>query len=176
VTPIPDELRADIRSVCTACSMGRHAKCDGEARTHDGMSVEVVACVCASCHHQPWAEILARNIVERLSYKPGWSFLVERRPMPHEGTQAEPSTLWLTAYCDDTDSRTGAPRVYPDGRHTWCMAWPGVITSEAAVLAWVRKAIHEWEVHEANKWLRLDGELVHDPHQCVQCLIGGCRA
>lgn len=39
------------------------------------------------------------------------------------------------------------------------------VRSRPELLAWVRKVLHLVEQHESDEWLRVDGELYHDPHQ-----------
>lgn len=106
-----------------------------------------------------------RSLLACVTYKPGWRFDVEQRA---DGVQ-------LVAYSDELDSRGGPPR--ENFRRQWVIAWPRTHRNvRAAVVAWLRKALMEWECHEVNEWLRIDGNIVHDPHLCDQCLVGGCRA
>ena len=117
-------------------------------------------------------EALVRRVVARLTYKPGWSFEVERRPFSNT------SNLSLIARVDEPNSRNHGQRIIGFTRRAPLRQAPyGYYDhTEAHVMAWVRKAIQEWECHEADEWLRLDGDLWHDPHKCSACLITGCRA
>lgn len=114
--------------------------------------------------------VLVRSVLDRLTYLPGWRFGL-----------SGPDRLFLMAWVDDTDSRTGEPREGSVRRMPidWprdTLGQPPALNTEDGVVAWVRHALHEWAAHEVNEWLRLDGEIVHDPHACRQCLVGGCRA
>lgn len=90
-----------------------------------------------------------------------------------------PSPSWrelrIAAFSDEPDSRGGPPR---EGfKRSVVTTWPcGFVPTEQSVIAWLRRCLQEWEIHESDEWLRLDGEIVHDPHECHQCRIQGCRA
>lgn len=116
--------------------------------------------------------VLVRSVLDRLTYLPGWKFRL---------SGSADDRLFLLAEVDDIDSRTGNPRKGSARRIPidWPRDTPGqppALSTAAGIVAWVRHALHEWAAHEVNEWLRLDGEIVHDPHACVQCLVGGCRA
>ena len=104
------------------------------------------------------------QVLQRVTYKPGWT--INCYPTK-EG-------LMLQAYSDEVDSRSGAPR--PQFVRRGLMSWPRAETSDDLIVAWVRHWLMEWETHEVNEWLRLDGEVVHDPHLSASCLVTGCRA
>jgi hypothetical protein len=120
--------------------------------------------------HVPWtapADLGGRvaRVLEGVTYKPGWSFHV---------TSFE-QVLYLEAHHAEVDSRDGHD--LPDFARRIPIRWPTYSADDdEAILAWVRHCIHEWEVHEADEWLRYQGEHVHDPHVCKACKIGGCRA
>lgn len=110
-----------------------------------------------------------QSILDRITYKPGWKFTLDVRN----------ERVYLFAWVNqDTDSRTGVERTGYKTSKRIPIDWPLSAKPDSIekIMAWVRHAIHEWESHEADEWLRIDEELVHDPHMCIQCLIGGCRA
>jgi hypothetical protein len=112
-----------------------------------------------------WIDSATVNaVLSRMTYKPGWTI------------NCYPTTegLMLQAFCDDVDSRSGEPK--PQFVRRGLMQWPRAEESEALIVAWVRHWLMEWETHEVNERLRLDGEIVHDPHLCASCLVTGCRA
>jgi hypothetical protein len=106
------------------------------------------------------------RVLAGVTYKPGWSFAA---------TAYDGGALYIEAFHTETDSRNGTE--LPAFARRIPLRWPIYTAStDEGVLAWVRHCIHEWEVHEADEWLRFDGNHVHDPHECTQCRIGGCRA
>lgn len=110
------------------------------------------------------------SVLKRMKYKAGWHFALDISNGPR---------LYLYAWVEtDNDSRTYKERNEYETSKRWPIDWPpeGLPVDEETVIAWVRRAIQEWEIHESNEWLRFDTEIVHDPHVCKQCLIGGCRA
>lgn len=110
-------------------------------------------------------------ILDRITYKPGWRFWIATTGTTVNGSYRQ----WLWAKSDVDDSRGAPPR--PDFTRAMPMDWPDRHEpTEATIVARVRAAVQQWEVHEANEFLHLDGEIIHDPHECPQCVIGGCRA
>lgn len=103
----------------------------------------------------------ARSVVERITYKPGYRFKVESQG---EGTYWRYLILWVTS--DEIDSRTGEPKA---DFERW-IELP-FTDSEESIVAQVRALLKEIELHEMNEWLRLDGEIVHDPHVCIDCRV-----
>jgi hypothetical protein len=113
-----------------------------------------------------------QKVLDRLTYKDGWTF--HCRVYTGSDGHREP---YIEARHTEPDSRN-RENVIEGFARRWPMGWPyhPYSNSPHVIVAWVRHALHEWEVHESNEWLRLDGERVHDPHICEQCRIGGCRA
>ncbi len=112
------------------------------------------------------AKALLQRAVEGITYKPGWSFAITEHG----------DTLYVEGYHTEANSRH-PDATLPDFSRRIPVMYPAytVPTIEAAC-AWLRHCIHEWEVHEADEWLRFNSRHVHDPHVCHQCRIGGCRA
>lgn len=106
-----------------------------------------------------------KSVIERITYKPGWSFTAIEYN----------SRLYIEAYHTEIDSRTGDE--LPEFPRRIPINWPRYSAADdAGVAAWVRHCLHEWACHEVDEWLMLDGERFHDPHECLQCKVGGCRA
>lgn len=99
------------------------------------------------------------SVVERIAYKPGWEFHVEP-------CGQVPGWLWLVARSQEPDSRGKGQR---EQWRTYVMAAHGTISK---ILATVRMAIQTWELHETDEWFRFDGERIHDPHACDECVVG----
>jgi hypothetical protein len=104
---------------------------------------------------------LIQSVIARMTYKPGYALKAGRR---YEGT--EWSYPYVSVVSDEQDSRTHEPK---PAFERWVSVGQ-TPTTEASVVAAVRVLLKEIEIHEMNEWLRLDGEIVHDPHLCVDCV------
>lgn len=100
------------------------------------------------------------SVVERISYKPGWTLAVE--PCAQVS-----GWLWLKAHSIESDSRREG--VSRDQWRTYLIAAHQTV---GKVLASVRQAIRTWELHEVDEWFCFDGERTHDPHACDECFVG----
>lgn len=110
-------------------------------------------------------------VLRRVTYKPGWTFAVSETN----------GVIRIHAQVSSVDSRTGQDRIQHAYRVVGVVPnpyTPALVppTDEEGVLLVLRRAIQEWECHEADEWLRIDGEIHHDPHVCRTCLLEGCRA
>src|SRR5262252_3256074 len=95
-----------------------------------------------------------RDIVQRLSYKPGWEFLLERLAMPYD-------KLAVVVTYTAPDSRNPGKSVLITARYFV----PDSSQDAAAFFSWLRATvITKTEHHEIDEFLRYDGELVRDPH------------
>lgn len=100
------------------------------------------------------------SVVERISYKPGWTLGVEP-------CGQVPGWLWLTAHSIESDSRREG-----NSRDQWRTYLIAAHQTIGKVLASVRQAIQTWELHESDEWFCFDGQRVHDPHTCDECFVG----
>lgn len=94
------------------------------------------------------------SIIKRLSYKPGWTLLVEhhiqtdrfRFTLSHK---AEDATGIYTGYVPVTLQKFLCPDMIPD---------------ESYLMMFLRQMFLDMEHHEFQEWFKLDGVPVENPH------------
>jgi hypothetical protein len=93
---------------------------------------------------------MIKEIIGKLSYKPGWDFALEQR--------AGRDTLVIGATVQHSETletvRFQIRRLIPE-----------VIITQEGLLSWVEDMLIEAEIHELREFFRYDGELVDDPHK-----------
>lgn len=96
-----------------------------------------------------------RELVGRLSYRPGWAMQVEEFA---EGFWTGPRVV-ITAMLADTynPARMAEFRAYAS------LPPLDYLTEELALLA-IGGALKEAEIHESREWFKLDGKIIDDPH------------
>lgn len=123
-----------------------------------------------------------KHQLARFSYKPGWVFEASRRP--------EMGGIMVKIAFHAPDSRAG--ELYGDwvsehtcphcnryaelARHTIPITGEFVIDPyvtraidpEAAFFDWLKRTLSFMDVHERDEWVRVDGKLLHDPHEEVR--------
>ncbi|AZS06624.1 hypothetical protein SEA_JACOREN57_59 [Mycobacterium phage JacoRen57] len=107
-----------------------------------------------------------RKLIESATYKPGYELTLvipEKAEVngAHLSFDNMPAFLYLKAYIQD--SRAVCPKLFP-------------LQFQAAILphiedmpdevqrSYLREILRTFEEHELDEWLRVDGELVNDPH------------
>lgn len=93
-------------------------------------------------------------INEHVTYKPGY---IIRANVPLDDLRTH---LVLQLVFDGPDSRE------PENTKvvSFTQFYPAPFPSLEALTQLIRCFIHEWELHESDEWLRIDGEMVRDPH------------
>jgi hypothetical protein len=95
--------------------------------------------------------INTEEIIEKLTYKPGWDFTSERK--------AGRDTLVIGATVQHSETlemvRFRIRRIIP----------AIAIISVPVFLSWVYDELAEAEIHELREFFRYDGKLVDDPHE-----------
>ncbi len=94
-----------------------------------------------------------RQFLTRITYKPGSSFRV--------------SDSYLDVGAIELILEMRVPNTHPPHdvvsiRTGRIVDWPPV--SERDFLDLVRAVVHQFELHEADEWLRLDGKIAFNPH------------
>ena len=93
------------------------------------------------------------KVLARITYRPNVELRFDR------GTVGLPPRFMVGMMTEDT---------YNPGRHirivhsTYLPA--GVCNDEKWALAFIRQCVHNMEAHEADEWLKLDGQVVNNPH------------
>lgn len=90
--------------------------------------------------------------LKRISYKPNWRLSVQGE---HFG---EPI---LRIQFETVDTHTGAPTPINSARTIPMNA----IKDLREFIAWLSHAIMHVEKHEHDEWLKLDNEIINDPHK-----------
>ena len=97
-----------------------------------------------------------RELVGRLSYKPGWKFKVWEVTTPSR-------TVMLSAQFLVPNSN--APEVLlPVGITQHFDAYMMGLMDERAVIELLRELVRRGEMHEIDEWFMVDGIRVKDPH------------
>jgi hypothetical protein len=95
--------------------------------------------------------INTEEIIEKLTYKPGWDFTPERK--------AGRDTLVIGATVQHSETldmvRFRIRRIIPQV----------AMTAHPPFLSWVEDELAEAEFHELREFFRYDGRLVDDPHE-----------
>lgn len=103
--------------------------------------------------------------LSRITYKPGWTMrLVD--PSPGEDAAVgtigyEYRNLVLVVEVPTADSRNPGQQVVVTHRQPV----PPFFEGWHDFVRWVRYELHATEIHEADEWIRVDGEMVFDPHE-----------
>ncbi len=87
------------------------------------------------------------NIIDKLSYKPGWEFWLDAG--------------WLNIRAEVLHSETLLPVTFDIKRIIPRVAQ----TSEADFLSWWEDILMEAEYHELREFARYQGKLIDDPHE-----------
>lgn len=116
---------------------------------------------------------LAQGYLSRFRYKPNWQFEMTRQPQMGAACirimvlvddsrgfdgRGEPWTRHCSACGQDSGLKIPIEGMYPIPRLTE-MADP-----EKRFFDFLRQCIWSVERHESDEWIRVDGELLHDPH------------
>jgi hypothetical protein len=115
---------------------------------------------------ESWRELgeIADRFLACFTYKPGWSFEVERKNsmLPYSGPWVD---LYLVIRMDVEDAnhpgqncKVGARYLIPD----YVIQAEG---PERVFMEQVRRWIWEMERHEMDEWFRIDGAMPFDPHR-----------
>jgi len=95
----------------------------------------------------------AKKIIERISYKPGWTLGME--------TNGKKLTLKVfTPTLIDVNQSSFAISL----TFTWPSVHVDCLRGQTALLMWVRHCLEATERHEMYEWFRLDGQQVFNPH------------
>lgn len=103
-----------------------------------------------------------QGLLARMTFPPGWTVTFEHRTLTYEGA-AFPNTQFVIEM-DVPDS------YHPERTALLRMLSPvppwlfDPQTSERMMADWVRTQCHLRAIHEVDEWVRLDGQLLHDPH------------
>jgi hypothetical protein len=89
-------------------------------------------------------------LVSKITYKPGCKIFAQR----------EGDAVRLRIEATLPDSSLGTPRCFEFSQ--WL--WPDWIGSEKEALHVVAGHVREFEMHEMDEWLKLDGARVKEPH------------
>jgi hypothetical protein len=89
-------------------------------------------------------------LVSKITYKPGYKI---------SARQAD-SAVELRIEATLPDSCLGTSRRFELSQ--WL--WPDWIGGEGEALHIIAAHVREFELHEMDEWLKLDGAKVHDPH------------
>ena len=97
--------------------------------------------------------LMLTNLADRLSYKPGYSFLIR---------QIDQETVLLSLRCPSLpDSRQENDEVGVTINNTVNLS---KITTLSDALQAFAEVIVSWELHEAAEWFKIDGRQVFLPH------------
>jgi hypothetical protein len=113
--------------------------------------------------HKIWsAHYRFNNLLQRITYKPEWSFRVNI----HEEEMLNP--LYLSIQMNVEDTYNKGTRIDVESKHDlpsrMILGWAPSEDNDAEFFIWVREQIHWREQHEADEWLRIDGVMVWNPH------------
>ena len=104
-----------------------------------------------------------QEVIDSLTYKPGWRFWVKRRPT---AIPAWPDDVILHMEFDAPDANDpeyqtiiGRDLLLPQG-----LAYI-IDGAQAGIKRWVEHSIKSMEMHEVDEWLRFDGVRLKDPHE-----------
>jgi hypothetical protein len=105
------------------------------------------------------------NFFRVFTYKPGWSFKVERRYRPEGWEPKGYEEISVAIYAEFPDVHH-PERMVPVGKH---YIFPESALHTYAPELIMMKIIHNWirdlEFHEIDEWFRVDGVAVYDPHK-----------
>ena len=108
------------------------------------------------------AQIL-QEVIDSLTYKPGWRFWVKRRPfdVPHW-----PDDVILHMEFDAPDANE-PERMTIIGRDLLLPQALAYIIDGAreGIIRWIMLSIRDMEIHESKEWLRIAGVRLDNPHE-----------
>lgn len=99
----------------------------------------------------------AREIVSNITYKPGWSISI------HENYGYYQFPV-LTIDAEVRDSYDPSKIVSIRGTKTLSHSLIYDLT-KMSLLQLIRQFIHQTEIHESDEWIRLNGEMIFNPHK-----------
>lgn len=95
------------------------------------------------------------SLVAEISYKPGWK-LRAREDYYNAGFE-------LVVMCKQPDRESHEPVQLASRNVIFYSTIEDM--DEHAVLMWVRRCLHNMEMHEADEWINFRGERPFDPHR-----------
>jgi hypothetical protein len=107
-----------------------------------------------------WAEMMV-SVVSRVTYKPNMTLAFDPDPV-HDIPVLQVAMI-------GPDSRdVPGPNGWPQKKLGFKIVFPEYMRRddflEREAVAWIKEQLLRIEKHERDEWLRLDGEMIHDPH------------
>ena len=96
-----------------------------------------------------------QGLLKRLTYKSNMQITIEE----YHITPAYPYTLMVRLFTNDSTGKEGDVTILctkPLNKYD--------VISEQPFIRAIRLALINVEIHELDEWLKLDGEMVNDPH------------
>lgn len=108
-----------------------------------------------------WADVMT-SVVSRLTYKPNMTLAFDPDPLH------DIPVLRVALYGPDSRDTPG-PDGWPQKKVGFRIVFPDYLRhdgfDEGAAVAWIKEQLLRIEKHERDEWLRLDGAMIHDPHE-----------
>lgn len=100
----------------------------------------------------------AKKVIATITYKPGWKFDI------HREAQERQYSIITEAKVQDSSNLNEISLVI--GKQIISLHMLSDMTKDSFV-QFIRQCIHRREVHEADEFLRVDGEMVFNPHKLL---------